>query len=166
MLTSIDLNGVEDVQHNPPYHSTGQIRSNYRYYNGAEFKSANPMTFEGEVVILVPAIFNGEVIFLDPRVQCHGNPTFRQQGYMVHSDRKVPHSPHSLSGKERDIITRRVYERDMQFTNPRAVTRFVAGTNVQFDGPVIFKGPVTLVLPYFRQAVEFAAEPEYKSLGA
>jgi len=124
------------------------------------------MTFKGEAVILVETVFHNMVRFTDKNVLINGKPIYRRGHSTLSSDTspKFKHAP--PTGRERDFLTPQVFLRNIQFTNAAGVTRFVTGGKVEFSGRVSFEGSVSLVNPEFRQAVEFAVEPEIRELEA
>jgi hypothetical protein len=142
------------------------IDDDWRFYEGAEFHESCTVTFKGEAAVLVKAVFHKTVQFTEKKVLINGQPKYRAGCTILSSDTSPNFKHAPLTGRERDCYTQQAFHSNVHFTNPAGVTRFVAGAKVEFCGPVVFDGAVSLVNPDFRQPVTFAAEPEIRELPA
>lgn len=136
---------------------------NIRFTDRAEFKSGSPMRFEGEAEILCDTIFHDSVTFITDKVRIYGEATYH--GLNDTSVLSAVPFDHLTPDDFLDWNVKVNTSRLIHFTKADGIAKFVAGENVVFHGPVIFKKAVTLVRPIFHGDVRFAAQPEVRALG-
>ncbi|TID26076.1 hypothetical protein E6O75_ATG03939 [Venturia nashicola] len=135
---------------------------NLRFLHGAVFKSGSLMNFEGEAEILCEAIFHESVTFITDKVRIFGEATYN--GANDTSVLAAVPFEHLTPGDYRDWNVRLVCSKLTHFSKVDGVTKFATGEKVEFHGPVVFKGAVTLVRPVFNGDVQFAAQPDIRLL--
>lgn len=135
---------------------------NVRFMVGAEFQNRTSMTFEGEAEILTPVIFHAAVTFVTNKVRIYGDAAY----HGTNDTPAIAFVPfdHITPNQYEDWNVRLICSDLAQFSDSNGIAKFVAGKKVEFWGPVVFKGAVTLVKPIFHGDVKFAAQLEIRDL--
>ncbi|QDS73502.1 hypothetical protein FKW77_009326 [Venturia effusa] len=135
---------------------------NVRLLNGADFKHTSRMNFEGEAEILCECIFHSSVTFITDKVRIYGDATYHAS--IDASVLAFVPFEHMTPNDFRDWNVKLVCTKQTHFSDSNGIVKIAAGEKVEFHGPVMFKGAVTLVNPIFHGDVKFAARPEIRSL--